>query len=558
MPIRSQKFVKLLTLVCILGSPSIASAQQMEDARQFLMHQYESQHQTNENEFHDPRANYDIRTNVVPRHQVLPREVKSPEYYNYVPDSPTVFSSAQICKVDVASNSAISASQNFAEACSFSKPITLRVLPMVGKALAAYYSAHPGFIWSQDGKITPRAMAAIAELSMSDRVGLSPSDYRVEIPNELSNDTEARAGELLRFELNLSSKVLTYIHDAVRGRVDPNRISGYHDLPRKEVKLIDALKDVAGSDDVAKYLADRNPNNPQFQALVAELARLQNENTEYPAARSSSKKTRPAAEHPIAEKISKVRLAMERLRWLPSDLGARYVFINEPAFMVSYVVDQKDVLSMRAIVGKPSTQTYFFTERIKSVEYNPYWNVPRSIVINEMLPKLARNSSYLDRLGYEITNDRGDKISSSKVSWSRLASADAGISVRQPPGPRNALGRLKIEFPNKHAIYMHDTPERKLFGLDSRALSHGCVRVEHPRQLAAALLDKSLVHVNAKIDAEKNSTEAVPENIAVYIAYFTAWPDTQGAVQYYKDVYKRDSYLSEALRKTEAARERLD
>ncbi len=88
---------------------------------------------------------------------------------------------------------------------------------------------------------------------------------------------------------------------------------------------------------------------------------------------------------------------------------------------------------------------------------------------------------------------------------------------------------------------MHDTPERKLFGLDNRALSHGCVRVEHPRQLAAALLDKSLVHVNAKIDAEKNSTEAVQENIAVYIAYFTAWPDTQGAVHYYNDVYKRDS-----------------
>lgn len=553
-----QQISMLAILICILGFPSVAVAQQMEDARQFLMHQYESQHQTNGNEFRDRPANSDIRTNVVPRHQVLPREVKSPEYYNYVPDSLTVFSSAQICKVDVASNAVISASQNFAEACSFSKLITLRVLPMVGKALAAYYSAHPGFIWSQDGKITPRAMAAIAELSMSDRVGLSPGDYRVEIPDEPSNDSEARARELLRFELNLSSKVLTYIHDAVRGRVDPNRISGYHDLPRKEVKLIDALKDVAGSDDVAKYLADRNPNNPQFQALVAELARLQNENTEYPAARSSSKKTRPAAEHPIAEKISKVRLAMERLRWLPSDLGARYVLINEPAFMVSYVVDQKDVLSMRAIVGKPSTQTYFFTEHIKSVEYNPYWNVPRSIVINEMLPKLARNSSYLDRLGYEITNDRGDKRSSSKVSWSRLASPDAGINVRQPPGPRNALGRLKIEFPNKHAIYMHDTPERKLFGLDSRALSHGCVRVEHPRQLAAALLDKSLVHVNAKIDAEKNSTEAVPENIAVYIAYFTAWPDTQGAVQYYKDVYKRDSYLSEALRKTEAARERLD
>jgi murein L,D-transpeptidase YcbB/YkuD len=534
----------------------------MEDARQFLMHQYASQHQTNKDEFNDTRANYDVRTNVVPRHRVLPKEVKSPEYYNYVPDSLTAFSSAQICKVNVASNAAISASQNFAEACAFSKPVTLHALPAVGKAMAAYYSEHPSFIWIEDGKITPKAMAAIAELSTSDRVGLSPGDYRVEIPNGLSNDPEARAKELLRFELNLSSKELTYIYDAVRGRVDPNRISGYHDLPRKEVKLIDALKDVAESEDVAKYLADKNPHNPQFQALVAELARLVAEGREdLPSKKNLSSKLGPkktahtAAEHSIPAKISKVRLAMERLRWLPNDLGGRYVFINEPAFVVSYVVDQKDVLSMRAIVGKPSTQTYFFMEHIKSVEYNPYWNVPRSIVVNEMLPKLARNSSYLDRLGYEVTNARGDKIPSRKVSWSRLASSDADINVRQPPGPKNALGRLKIEFPNKHAIYMHDTPERKLFDKDSRALSHGCVRVEHPRQLAAALLGKTVGHVSAKIDDEKNSTEAVRENISVYVAYFTAWPDTRGEIHYYDDVYKRDSYLSEALKKTDAVRE---
>jgi murein L,D-transpeptidase YcbB/YkuD len=562
-PNRLQKISELLVLVYILGTPTIAFAQQMEDARQFLMHQYASQHQTNDasqrqtddDEFQNRRANYDVRTNVVPRHRALPQEVKSPEYYNYAPDSLIEFSSAQICKVDVASNSAISDSQNFAEACSFLKPVTFRVLPMVGKALAAYYSAHPGFIWSQDGKITPKAMAAIAELSASDRVGLSPDDYRVEIPDKFSNDTEASARELLQFELSLSSKILTYIHDTVRGRVDPNRISGYHDLPRKEIKLIDALKDISESDDVATYLANRNPHNPQFQALVAELARLQNEAAEYPATTSSSKKTkRAAAEQSVTEKTSKIRLAMERLRWLPDDLGDRYVFINEPAFVVNYVVNEKDVLSMRAIVGKPSTQTYFFMEHIKSVEYNPYWNVPHSIVVNEMLPKMARNSSYLDRLGYEITNERGDNIPSSKVSWSRLASPDGGISVRQPPGPKNALGRLKIEFPNKHAIYMHDTPERQLFGREARALSHGCVRVEHPRQLAAALLGKSLSHVSAKIDDKKNSTEAVQQNIAVYIAYFTAWPDTQGAVRYYNDVYKRDSYLSEALRKTEASR----
>ena len=211
-------------------------------------------------------------------------------------------------------------------------------------------------------------------------------------------------------------------------------------------------------------------------------------------------------------------------------------------------------LTMRAIIGKPDSQTYFFTQRIKQVIYNPYWNVPRSIVINEMLPKLWRDPSWLDRQGYEVTNRSGREIASAAVNWAAVATDQAGIDVRQPPGRGNALGQLKIEFPNRHAVYMHDTNQKHLFAREQRALSHGCVRLQHPREMAAALLGGSVAAVDRKIATGENRSEPVAGDIPVYLAYFTAWPDAQGNVRYYKDVYARDAHVLQAIAKTEAAR----
>jgi murein L,D-transpeptidase YcbB/YkuD len=255
-----------------------------------------------------------------------------------------------------------------------------------------------------------------------------------------------------------------------------------------------------------------------------------------------------------AGKIGKIEMALERLRWLPRDLGNRYVFLNQAAFEVSYIDGDSKPLTMRAVVGRPDAQTYFFVDHIKDVQYNPYWNVPRSIVINEMLPKLYRDGSYLSDHGYEVLNQRGRQIASNSVDWAAYAKNTAGVEVRQPPGRHNALGLIKIEFPNKHAIYMHDTPEKSFFTRDMRALSHGCVRLQHPKEMAAAVLGKSVGYVEKQIARGENASERVPQEIPVYLAYFTAWPDQNGAVHYYNDVYDRDAHLKTALEKTEAAR----
>ena len=582
-------------------------------------------------------------------------QVESPQYYSYKADQLQTAQFEKLCEIDVASENGAAPNGLFARACAFAPSVSLRMLPEVGKALQDFYASHPGFLWLNDGKVSTKALAALSMLSNADRFGLVPADYRVALPKAIEAEANPLAEapghlkDLMRFELALSGKVLTYVLDATRGRVDPNRISGYHDLPRKNVDLAAVMSGMAQAQNIGQFLEQRQPQNRQFQALVAALAKLRSQEPRQPVTIASDTVIHPGESNPelahviaairqtasaelkrkyadvlsgdilsdekpnpaitqvalettgtapdaavdkniyndklvalvrdfqaekglhvdgiiggntihavtadsTSEKIEKIRLAMERLRWLPRQFGDRYVFLNEPAFEVSYIESGHAPLSMRVVVGKTSNQTYFFTDKIKAVEYNPYWGVPRSIIINEMLPKLYRDPSYLDRLGYEVTTQSGRPISSTAVDWASVAHDKSSVNVRQPPGRGNALGRVKIEFPNKHAIYLHDTPAKKLFNKPRRAFSHGCVRLQHPRQMAAAILGKSVDYIGSQIARGDNHTEAVEGNIPVYLTYFTAWPDEAGAIRFYDDVYKRDMYLSRALKKTEQAR----
>lgn len=253
-----------------------------------------------------------------------------------------------------------------------------------------------------------------------------------------------------------------------------------------------------------------------------------------------------------ADRIAKVQYALEELRWLPSDLGSPRVFINQPAFTASYIDGGEEKLKMRAVIGRTTNQTAFFYDHIETVDFHPYWGVPQSIIVNEMLPKLRSDPGYLDRAGYEVTDARGKRIPSAAVDWGAYG-AKVPYNVRQQPGEANALGELKILFPNKFAIYMHDTPQKSFFQRDVRALSHGCVRLQDPRGMAAAVLGVSVDDIARKLKGG-HSTEKVTRNIPVYVAYFTAWPDMSGKVEYFNDVYGRDDRLKEALAATEAVR----
>jgi murein L,D-transpeptidase YcbB/YkuD len=537
--------------------------------------------------------------------------------------------------------------------------------PDIAAALEAFYATNAEPLWVSAGDVNDRARAVIILLEEASQFGLEPSDYvlsapamttasiaapRIAAPRQEQpaaevasatnvaatpeaapsiDDAPATAAApandhekaLMQFELALSAKVLMFAQDMVRGRLDPNGISGYHDFKRKNVDLAAVLPAVK-SQDATAYLLGLAPRGPQFQALKAELIRLLAEagNTSAPVINlpeklllkpgaaspdmpgiiaaiqhsgSEALKTRHAetlaayAQSPDytpelvevvksfqsevglkpdgvigaatvrkmigdrpEDKIGKVVVAMEQARWLPDDLGQRYVLINQPAFTVYYHEHGVEQFNMRAVVGSKAHQTFFFQDEIETVEVNPYWGVPQSIIVNEMLPHLRQDPSYLDRMGYEVAVN-GRAVPSSSVDW---FGSTQNISVRQPPSSDNALGDLKILFPNSHAIYMHDTPSKSFFQRDMRALSHGCVRLAEPRKMAAAVLGTTQQDVDAKIAAGQNAAIKLPVKVPVYVAYFTAWPNKDGRVEYFGDVYDRDRATEKALEATSKSR----
>jgi murein L,D-transpeptidase YcbB/YkuD len=250
--------------------------------------------------------------------------------------------------------------------------------------------------------------------------------------------------------------------------------------------------------------------------------------------------------------VAKLIYNIERLRWLPKDLGRKYVFVNQAAYQLQIIDNRREVWRTKVIIGKPLTQTVAFHDRMESVVFNPSWGVPPSIIRKEMLPILRRDPSYLDRLGYRVIAKNGQIVRSSSINWSAY---DKGVpySIQQPPSDDNALGEIKFVFPNSHSIYFHDTPARSLFDRSARAFGHGCVRVENPRIFAEALLGIGADEVARRIDSGRSQSAKVNGDIKVHITYFTAWPDQNGKIIYYDDVYGRDQRMESAFSATAVA-----
>jgi murein L,D-transpeptidase YcbB/YkuD len=220
---------------------------------------------------------------------------------------------------------------------------------------------------------------------------------------------------------------------------------------------------------------------------------------------------------------------LERYRWMPRSLGDRYIYVNVPAFHLDAYENGRSVLSMRVIVGQQYADqaTPAFSDSMTYVEFAPYWNVPKTIAEEELWPKINEDPSYLERNDYELVNDRG------------------GTRIRQLPGDKNALGKVKFIFPNDLDIYLHDTPARNLFQRDVRAFSHGCIRVEKPQELAEYVLANNAGWDEDRIEAAMNGNTrqvVLKEKIPVYIVYFTAYV-RDGKLWFANDLYERDDEL---------------
>ena len=234
---------------------------------------------------------------------------------------------------------------------------------------------------------------------------------------------------------------------------------------------------------------------------------------------------------PVSERIKQIMVNMERCRWISPDISEakEIIVVNIPSYQLNLFRDGKSAFECPVVVGAVMTKTVVFSGNMSYIVFSPYWNIPQSIINKDVKPGMAKNSNYLAKHNMEWNNGQ----------------------VRQKPGKNNSLGLVKFMFPNSHNIYLHDTPSKSLFEKDSRAFSHGCVRVGKPRDLAITLLKDDPEWTPERIDkamnAGKETYYTLKHKIPVYIGYFTAWVGESGEINFYEDIYDRDQRLAEIM-----------
>lgn len=253
---------------------------------------------------------------------------------------------------------------------------------------------------------------------------------------------------------------------------------------------------------------------------------------------------------PVSARIRQIMLNMERLRWLPDSTPANYILVNIPEYRLHVYEDHKVAWSMDVVVGNTATATSIFTGRLSVAEFSPYWNVPQSIIAKELLPKLKRDPGYLDRAHMEVVRN-GEVIDAGKIRWSKYDKSVPFV-IRQKPGDDCALGLVVFLFPNSFDIYLHDTPAKSFFNENSRAFSHGCIRLSQPERLANYLFRADTIKmpadtIHALMHRHVMKRVLVRPSVPVYITYFTAWVDENGLVNFRHDIYGHDARLSREI-----------
>jgi murein L,D-transpeptidase YcbB/YkuD len=458
-------------------------------------------------------------------------------------------------------------------------------------------------LWTQGGVVTPSGKGVIARLKDAASDGLNASDYPV--PDFAAATTPDSLAEA---ELKLTASMLDYARQAQSGRMHWSQVSGDIQYPEHPTDPAEVLANVTSAKDASAALDSYNPPQKLYRELKAKLAELRGEGdgpavqiADGPALKfTPAIGKRPAVEiedervpqlraklgitenaddtHYDAEVAEAVRkfqsgaelkptgvlddktikainspkrdrqidtviVNMERWRWLPRELGApaigdAYVILNIPDYTLKVMQRGEQVWTTKVVTGQPGIHaTPLLTETMKFITVNPTWNVPPSIIYNEYLPALQQDPTVLERMGLKL--DRA---------------SDGSIHISQPPGERNALGRIRFNFPNKFLVYQHDTPDKNLFARDERPFSHGCMRVQNPDQYASILLnitEPSGHYTPEKIRSMYGQSEIdlkFPTPIPVNITYQTAFVDDAGKLQFRKDVYGRDANMLALLR----------
>ncbi len=454
--------------------------------------------------------------------------------------------------------------------------------------------------------------------------GLDPSDYHLQdierLQAETAGGSAGPAGAQANLDLLQTDALVRLAYDLYFGRVDPdwNTSRGTADLRPLEV-----LNQALESGDVAGVLAKARPQHPFYAQLREALARYReiaghggwHPVPEGPklekgvrgdrvlalrrrlAATGDGPEGVPAAPNlfdealdkavrdfqrryglpvdgvvgastvealnvPAATRVEQVRANLERARWVLHEVQGDFLVVDIAGYQAAYVREGKVVWQSRVQVGTPYRKTPSFKSAVTYLVFNPTWTVPPTILDKDILPAMKRHGRELEKRGLKVLDRDGREVDAASVDWSRYRGANFPYMLRQDPGPRNALGRIKFMLPNQHSVYLHDTPKKDLFDKPERAFSSGCIRIENPVDLAQLLLDDgnrwNRDRIQSAIDAKSTRTVFLPRPVPVLLLYWTVSFDEAGRIGFKKDIYERDRAVLEGLAQDSSPRTRPD
>lgn len=472
-------------------------------------------------------------------------------------------------------------------------------------------------VWLDQDGFSAEVEKLLKEIEASYYEGLDPEDYHLEfIENYIAeNDifAEENTNKRAVIDIYLSDAYFSLASDYLGGKLDPEVVLEEGDFSRSRIDNSEIFADLS-SENITNNLQTKLPNSSYYQRLKHKLYiyRDSGEILEWPEVESEDllaqgsvgtkvsqlsnnlinrgylnqesisdksyfgpelraavrefqvnhglnddgivgPKTIEALNIPYEKRVQQIIINMERWRWLPRDLGDKYIYVNISDYSLNVYENNNIIMDMKTIVGNEQRSTPVFSDRIRYLVFNPYWYVPKSIAVKDILPSVQADIAYLEENNYRVfaynSNNTLSRVEAEEINWQEIDEDNFNFLIRQDPGDNNSLGRVKFMFPNRFSVYLHDTPSRYLFDETERGFSSGCIRIEKPIELALYLLKdqeewnrESLEEIMQKDNEE---TIYLNEPFPIYLQYNTAWVDNIGNLNFRKDIYNRDKILIE-------------